>query len=148
MKKPSMMQGRWPRTSSRNKLILAFDCLPWEKGGSSACSVFFFGRGWAGNKSDCNVSLGVIFFSTTHLQDFTYLFVNYIYIHRSSSTTIDEGCVFENHPMVDSNEGPVNTEAEMSKQKLTVSVVSRLWTLIKCLIEFLELEVCNDIPAF
>lgn len=34
--------------------------------------------------------------------------------------------MFENHPMVDSNEGPVNTEPEMSKQKLTVSVVSGL----------------------
>ena len=49
--------------------------------------------------------------------------------------------------MVDSNEGPVSTEAEMSKQQLTVSVVSGLWNLMKFLIEFLGLEVCNDIPA-
>ena len=27
-KKPSMIQGLWPRTSSRSKLILAPDCLP------------------------------------------------------------------------------------------------------------------------
>lgn len=101
-----MMQGRWPRTSSRNKLILAFDCLPWDKKRRVCLCVFTISLNgeWvrAGNKSNCDFSLDVICFSSPTMCKISHICLSTIsiYIGYLQQTT-DEGCIIENHPIAD-----------------------------------------------